>query len=147
MVLGRLTQTVSKYSQCICTISDEVPCWKHAPDAFEVFWYAKWDTKPVQLTDKTYDPQDSKHSEYTFSVLSPSPALYPRTTRYRHLLRVPYEVMYFSGSRRWGIAGAGPDLQGEDLAELLKSYERAVDLRDSAALEGQQKWQSNRLSF
>lgn len=130
------------HSQCICEISDELPCWRHYTNAFEVVWFAKWDKPPVVCTD---DSPPYAMARTTWSVLTPSPALYPRTIRYRHLLQTPDTVTYGAITGRWETAGADVVIKGEGsegLDALLRKHGQLITLRDSDAVreQGQIKW-------
>lgn len=135
-----VARTIARVSQCICRTNNEVPCWSCDYDAFNVYWLARWEVQPV--TDTVWWAADG-HRETTWSVLCPSSALYPRTIRYRHLLRVPYEVKYFSGPDRWDVAGAQFTYIGtpsEPLEKLLRTHRKAIAVRDSQPIKGQKAW-------
>ena len=149
----KVSRTVADCSQCICEVSNEVPCWKCHYDAFNVYWFAKWGKDAVRLTNARYDAQDACYREHTYTVLVPSAATFVQTTRTirdRHLLRVPYEVEYFPRLRRWTVAGPDVNIKGEDdepLDKLLTSYNKLINIRDEGAIKGQILWaQSNRLN-
>jgi len=137
---------VSKVSRCICSEGCEaLPCFRCEPEAFNVYWLARWDKQPVvrgaerlELSSRSswgYTDQGLKRAWRTieWSVLCPSEQLYPRTIRYRYLLQLTHEAQYSTKTHCWSIEGsAGPVLgaEHESLNHLLSLYRELVDSKD-----------------